>query len=381
MDYGVLFTGQGSQFPGMARELIENFVSAREIFEKADEVLGYSVTDICTKEEQFTKMEKTMFAQPAIFVTEYALFSLFEDYLDGKEYRPSFMAGHSLGEYTALAASGVMDFEDVLRIVAKRGEYMSEAADRHRSCMISVSSLPSNCRKVLGQYISENGEVFLSCDNHEDQAVYSVSAEKKEGFMFFLDSLNAKAKPLAVEGGFHSRFMKEAAEKLKKELEGCSFRRPCCPIYSNTCGKIYRSEKEMREMLSRHLTECVCWRKIIEEIKRQSPSLILEIGPLPTLSISLKSEMPQANIQYFGPSGDIEKRTEEIRSLMDEQRVKAIKKKVRNLVCRKSDGGEESLRRREGIYEVWMHLIAKGHISREELAYADKMDEQLRVYS
>lgn len=377
MSYGILFTGQGSQFSEMARELIEKYPLAADIFKIADSILGYSITDICTKEELFKEMEKTNIAQPAIFVLEYALYSVMMEFLKDKDYMPSFMAGHSLGEYTALAAGGVMSFKDTLKLVSKRGTFMSESAEKNKSTMIAVTNISKEIFFYIEEYIKKNNNIFLACENSERQKVYSLKEDAKEDFINFVEEHKGKAKVLSVEGGFHSPYMKSAAEKLNSELRKCSFLEPKCNIYSNTLGRIYKSSEEIKEVLPKHIIECVKWETIIKKIEKSSTNLIIEIGPRPILLKEIKKDISNIEILHLGANTNIVHVTKKVKDEIQNDYKDNIKKMLRNIVCSKSDGKVETLKKREEAYELFMNMIYKDNITADKLAIANNIYNEL----
>ena len=377
MNYGILFTGQGSQFPSMAKELIENYSAAEETFKKADEILGYSVSDICTKAELFDKMNFTKYAQPAIFTLEYAIFSVLKGFLKNNEYMPNFMAGHSLGEYTALAAGEAISFEEALKLIDKRGKYMSESADKEKSTMIAVTGVSEDIQSIIDEYVQKSNSIFVACENSDTQTVYSVKESEKNNFISFVEKIGARAKNLSVEGGFHSCFMSLAKEKLKSELENYNFNFPCCCVYSNTKGNIYESADEIKDMLPKHLTDCVKWKSIINKIKAEKPDFLLEIGPMPVLSKELQKTAGKDKILHIGPMCNMKEISEEIENKINIGYENDVKKIVRTLVCSKSDGKEETLKNRERAYDYLVNMIRSGNINAGKLVEAKNIYQKL----
>ncbi|MCD8121441.1 MAG: ACP S-malonyltransferase [Clostridiales bacterium] len=377
MSYGIVFTGQGSQVPSMAKELIRNYASAKELFSEADHILGYSLTALCSNEEDYDRLNYTRFSQPAIFVTEYALFYVLKEYLQENEYLPSFMAGHSLGEYTALASGGVMSFADTLRLVSRRGEYMSASAEEMDSTMVAVSGMPDDATLIFDDYLQKHHDIFVACENSNTQTVYSMPKKLVKEFAGVTSKQGARTKELSVEGGFHSAFMSSAKCKLEEEVKRYDFKEATCQIYANVSGDVYQSVDEIKKLLPEQLTNRVRWKDIVEKIVASRPDFVLEIGPAPVLSYGLKKVMAAEKVIHVGPTSDITEISREIRERTNEKNRKELKGIVRALVCSKSDGTMETLLRRERAYDYLMDLIKGGAVDSRQVAAAKNRCREL----
>lgn len=282
-----LCSGQGSQYIGMGKELYDNYLEAKEIFDKADEVLGFSLSQLCFSGD-LAELTLTSNVQPAILTYSYALYKVF-----GKKYdlTPSVVAGHSLGEYTALLIAGVMDFEDAVRIVRKRGKLMQEAACED-GCMAAVIGFDSDKLKELcDKYSTEEATVSISNYNSLKQTVISGSKKVLDKVVAELEGTDATVKYLNVSAPFHSPYMESAAEKLKEELFKYEFNEFRIPVISNVTGKPYKSKDEIVKNLTKQIVSPVQWVDSMNYIKTLNIHSYVELGPKRTLANIVKSDI------------------------------------------------------------------------------------------
>jgi [acyl-carrier-protein] S-malonyltransferase len=267
-----VFPGQGAQFPGMGKDLYEGFPAAREMFEKANDLLGFRITDIMfsgTDEE----LRQTRVTQPAIFLHSVVLTAV-----SGSAFDPSMVAGHSLGEFSALVAAGALSFEDGLMLVAGRASAMQ------RACGIN----PSTMAAVLGMADAVVEEVCMSVPETVVPANYNspgqiVISGTLEGVRLATDELKARGAkrivPLSVSGGFHSPCMEPARQELEEAIRQARFSRPLCPVYQNVTAMPVTDPGEIMNNLVAQLTSPVRWTQTVERMIADGTRVFVEAGP------------------------------------------------------------------------------------------------------
>ena len=290
MSKAYIFPGQGSQFPGMGKALYERSAEAREMMERADEILGFPITDIMFGEDA-EALKATRVTQPAIFIHSVVLARC-----SGLE-APAMVAGHSLGEFSALAAAGAMDFEDALRLVAVRASAMQKCCEQVPGTMAAVIKLPTEtveeiCASCAGLVIPANynseGQIVIS---GEAGAVAEACAKMKEAGA-------KRALPLAVSGAFHSPLMEPARLELAEAIEKTPFRAPVCPVYQNVTALPSTDPVVIKDNLLRQLTSPVRWTQTVLNMVADGADSFLEIGPGTVLQGLVKRIAPEvADIQ------------------------------------------------------------------------------------
>ncbi len=268
-----VFPGQGAQFVGMGKDLYENYPVAKELFEKANEILGFRITDILfsgTEEE----LKETKVTQPAIF-----LHSTIRAICLGDEFQPDMVAGHSLGEFSALVASGALSFEDGLRLVSKRAMAMQEACQLAPSTMAAVLGLED--AKVVEVLETITDETVIAANfNCPGQLVISGSIKGVERACELLKEAGARrVLPLKVSGAFHSPFMEPAREELAKAIEETEVSAPRCPIYQNVTANAVTDPKEIKANLMAQLTAPVRWTESVQAMITDGATHFVEVGP------------------------------------------------------------------------------------------------------
>ena len=266
-----IFPGQGSQFPGMAKDLYESTETARKMFERANEILGFPITDIMF-EGTAEDLKQTRVTQPAIFLHSVVLAACCPD------FRPDMVAGHSLGEFSALVAAGALDFEDGLRLVSIRANAMQKACEMIPGTMAAVLALPSEkieeiCAQVDGVVVPAN----YNCDG---QVVISGECEAVEKACVLMKEAGARrALLLPVGGAFHSPLMQPAAAELAAGIDNVRFNVPVCPVYQNVTALPSSDPQEIKSNLLAQLTSPVRWTRSVKNMIADGASDFIECGP------------------------------------------------------------------------------------------------------
>ena len=271
MKKAYVFPGQGSQFPGMAKDLYESNETAREMLEKANEILGFRITDIMF-EGTADDLKQTKVTQPAIFLHSVIMARCLPD------FKPDMVAGHSLGEFSALVAAGAMDFEEGLKLVSIRAQAMQKACESVPGAMAAVIALPTE--KVEEICASCEGIVVAANYNCDGQIVISGEKEAVEAACVRMKEAGAKrALPLPVGGAFHSPLMEPARAELAEGIEKAVFSTPVCPVYQNVTAKPSTDPAEIKTNLLAQLTSPVRWTQSVKNMLENGAGHFVELGP------------------------------------------------------------------------------------------------------
>ena len=266
-----MFPGQGSQFPGMAKDLYESNATARELFDRANEILGFNITEVMfngTADE----LKQTRVTQPAIFLHSVILAKCSPDFM------PDMVAGHSLGEFSALTAAGALDFEDGLRLVSIRAHAMQKACEANPGTMAAILALPTD--KVEAICAEVDGVVVPANYNCEGQIVISGSVEAVTEASEKMKAAGARrALILPVGGAFHSPLMQLAADELAAGIESVKFNEPVCPVYQNVTALPTTDPQEIKKNLLAQLTAPVKWTQTVMNMVADGASDFIEVGP------------------------------------------------------------------------------------------------------
>ena len=267
-----VFPGQGAQFVGMGKDHYDNNEGVRAMMEQANEILGFRITDLMF-EGTDEDLKKTSVTQPAIFIHSVCLAKAL-----GEEFKPDMVAGHSLGEFSALVTAGALSFEDGLRLVSARAQAMQEACEINPSTMAAVLGLPDE--KVEEICASIDGVVTCANYNCPGQLVISGTNEAiDEACKALLEAGARRALKLKVGGGFHSPCMEPARAKLAAAIEATEFKTPVCPIYQNVDALPHTDPAEIKTNLIAQLTAPVRWTKTIENMIKDGADNFIELGP------------------------------------------------------------------------------------------------------
>ncbi|MFL5745220.1 MAG: ACP S-malonyltransferase [Niastella sp.] len=275
MTHAFVFPGQGSQFPGMGKDHYENSAFAKRLFEQANEIVGFRISDIMfngTEED----LKQTRVTQPAIFLHSVIAFKSIDN------ARPEMVAGHSLGEFSALVANGVLSFEDGLKLVSIRAQAMQKACESSPSTMAAVLGLDdAKVEEICALVQDETGEVVVPANyNCPGQLVISGS---KKGIEVAIERLKAagakRALVLPVSGAFHSPLMEPAKAELSKAIEAITFYHPNCPVYQNVVAKAVGNKEDIKQNLIDQLTSAVKWTQSIKTMITDGGDHFTECGP------------------------------------------------------------------------------------------------------
>lgn len=284
-----LFPGQGSQAVGMGKQLAEQYEEVAQVFKKADEILGVPLSNLIFEGPQ-EELTLTTNAQPALLTTSVAILTA----LKQSGITPDYVAGHSLGEYSALVAAGAFSFEDGVYAVRKRGEYMEEAVPNGEGAMAAILGMdPALLRDVTEEVTKQGHPVQIANMNSRAQIVISGTKTGVE-----LASQKAKengakrAVPLRVSGPFHSSLMKPAAEKFRAVLDGLEIHNVSIPVVANVTADVITSKEEIKEKLVEQLYSPVLWYPSIERMLELGVDTVVEIGPGKVLAGLMKSIAP-----------------------------------------------------------------------------------------
>lgn len=270
-----IFPGQGAQFSGMGKSLYDNNPVAKQLFDSANEILGFPITEIMFNGID-EDLKKTNVTQPAIFLHSIAAFKTIEN------PEPAMVAGHSLGEFTALVANGVLAFEDALRLVSIRANAMQKACEANPSTMAAVLNLPDEkVEQICEEITTENNEIVVAANyNCPGQLVISGSIKGIELACEAMKAAGAKrALVLPVGGAFHSPLMQPAQEELAAAIHAAHFHTPICPVYQNVVAKAVTDSRVIKENLIAQLTGAVKWTQSIEAMVADGASSFTECGP------------------------------------------------------------------------------------------------------
>ncbi len=289
MNTAFLFPGQGAQVVGMASDIVRTYPAAAEVFARANALLGYNLQKICFEGPQ-EKLNSTTISQPAIFTVSAAILEILRTELETNPLKADVTAGLSLGEYTALYAADVINFEDCLRLVQKRGEAMQAAAEKTDGSMVSIIGLDEQKVRHLCEQAAQ-GELLepvnFNCPGQIAVSGSKNACRRAEKIAVELGAI--KAVPLAVAGAFHTNMMASAAENIGTALQKCRITDPAeTKIIANVNAEYYTSTDQIRQGLIKQLTSPILWQKCMEKLIADGIEKFFEIGPGRVLTSLMK---------------------------------------------------------------------------------------------
>ncbi|MGC9081539.1 ACP S-malonyltransferase [Sulfurihydrogenibium sp.] len=295
-----VFPGQGSQYLGMGKDFYENFEEVRDIHSKVNEKLGFNLTDIIFNDEE--KLNLTEYTQPALVITSYIIYKIFKD---KKNINPDFVAGHSLGEFTALAVAGSMSIEDAVYITHIRGKLMQSAVPEGKGLMAAIIGLDAN--QIEETLKSIDGVVEIANYNSYEQTVISGERSAVEKAMEVLKTKGAKkVVPLAVSVPAHSSLLKEKAQEFAEYLEKIEIKDANIPVISNVTAKPITKSEDIKAELKVHFYSPVRWVQTVEYLASEGVKEIYEIGPKKVLTGLIKRINKDINLKNIETLGDVE---------------------------------------------------------------------------
>ena len=272
-----VFPGQGAQFVGMGKDLYEGSAEAKEIFEKANDILGFRITDLMFDGTE-DDLKQTKVTQPAVFLHSVILSKTL-----GEEFKPAMVAGHSLGEFSALTAAGALKFEDALKLVSARARAMQKACEIKPSTMAAVLALPDEKVEEICNGI--DGVVVAANYNCPGQVVISGEVEAVNAACEAAKAAGAKrALVLKVGGGFHSPMMEPARQELAEAIAATEFSTPVCPVYQNVDARPHTDPEEIKQNLIAQLTAPVRWTQSVQNMIADGATEFISVGPGSVLS-------------------------------------------------------------------------------------------------
>ena len=302
--FSVIFPGQGSQIVGMGKEFYTKFDTVKNFFNDADEILGFSISNLILEGPK-DKLDLTENTQPAIFLVGYSIFQLLKKEFNIDLNKANFFAGHSLGEYTALASANALSFSDTLRILKIRGNAMQSAVPNGEGGMVAV--LGSEIEKIE-KIIEENKnkyECFIANDNSNGQLVVSGNNNEIEKFILDLKSNSIKNIKLSVSAPFHCKLMKKATDIMGKEIEKLEFKDPKNILISNVTAKEITSSSLLKDLLIKQIESRVRWRESVILMINKGVSQFIEIGPGKILSGLIKRTDKNIKVNAINHEEDI----------------------------------------------------------------------------
>jgi len=302
--FSVIFPGQGSQLVGMGKDLYDKYSLIQNLFKEADDTLGFSISNLILSgsKEELNLTENT---QPAIFLVSYSIFKLIKEEFDVDLNKASFFAGHSLGEYSALASAGSLSFPDTLRILKIRGKAMQSSVPNGVGGMVAV--LGSRIDKIEN-IIEENRskyECYIANDNSEGQIVLSGTIDNLEKMMKDLKNANIKNIKLPVSAPFHCKLMNKATLVMKEEISKLNFKEPKNTLISNVTGKEIINSNELKDLLVKQIESRVCWRESVLLMINKGVNQFIEIGPGKILSGLIKRIDRNVKVSAINTEEDI----------------------------------------------------------------------------
>lgn len=300
-----LFPGQGTQLVGMGKDFYKEYKEAREIFNQANDALGFDLASLCFEGNQ-EELNKTSLSQPAILVTSIAILEVLKEISFFKKTTCDAVAGLSLGEYTAHVSAGSVAFADAVKLVYKRGIYMQEACEKSSGGMASVIGLEDEKIEHICRELNPLGVICAANYNSPGQVVISGESNVLERAVLLAKERGARMViPLKVQGAFHSGLMTPASDKLYSELESTVISKPGVPVVANINAEYVSNPEEIRTALIKQLNSPVKWYQSMQKLIHDGFSQFYEIGPGKTLSGLMKKIDPAQQVKSFSTIADL----------------------------------------------------------------------------
>lgn len=283
MKIAFIYSGQGSQYAGMGKELYDNFECVKEIFDKADNALDFKLTDLCFGEDE--KLNETEYTQPALLTMSTALTALMQE----KGIKADYVAGLSLGEYSAHVASGTFDFEDAVKLVRKRGKFMTEAVPKGMGAMCAVLNLDADKIQEACDEVADLGRCMIANYNCPGQiAIAGDKAAVEKASEIVLEKGARRAVMLNVSGPFHTPLLQSASEKLNVELNSTQINDMNIPVITNLTAEVVNDKSEVIDILTKQVMSPVKWEQSVRKMLELGVDTFIELGPGRTLSSFVK---------------------------------------------------------------------------------------------
>lgn len=300
-DLVIVFPGQGSQYTGMGKTWFDANDSVRDRFHEASDIVGYSLEELCFVAPP-SELTKTKYAQVCLLVLSYAMYEVVQQH---RNVRPSYLAGHSLGEITALLAAGALSFADAVRLVKVRGEAMEVCATENSTGMIAAVRMPvAEVERHVADFNIEGHHVQVANFNAEQQTVLSGTLDDLKGMTAYLEDQGGKVARLNVAGAFHSTYMASAVPAYRQAIQEIEFTTPTVPVVSTVTGRVYESATEITDALAVQLTSPVRWSGVLSTLAGQDAGLWIEAGPKQVLKKLIAGAVDGAEVYSLDEDTD-----------------------------------------------------------------------------
>ena len=301
----IIFPGQGSQKVGMATEFEKNFQIVKDIFKQADDILKFKLSEIILRGSD-DELKKTEITQPAILTTSFAIFTVLKDEFNFNLSNVKFLAGHSLGEYSALVASGSLSFKDAISLVHRRGKLMQEAVPLGQGSMLAVMGIENNeLKELINKFGKKNGVCEIANDNAKGQIIISGEKIALNKFNEVLKEKKKRSVFLSVSAPFHCSLMKSAANEMNKLLQNIEFENAQIQLISNVTALPLEKKEDIAKLLFEQIFSPVRWRESIEYMIKKGITDFIEIGPGKVLSGLVKRTNDKVKIDNINDVDDI----------------------------------------------------------------------------
>ncbi len=281
--FSVIFPGQGSQSVGMIKDLYDKFNTVKELFNEADDILNFSITKLILEGPKDV-LDQTENTQPSIFLVSFSIFQLIKKDFSINLNKAKFFAGHSLGEYTALACSETLGFSNTLKLLKIRGKAMQEAVPKGEGGMVAILGSTTNLIENIINENKKNYECFIANDNSNGQLVVSGKTNSLELLMVDLKKHNIKSIKLPVSAPFHCQLMNNATKIMQSEIQKCDFKKPKNTLISNVTNQEVNETFLLKELLAKQIESRVRWRENVNLMIEKKVNNFIEIGPGKVLS-------------------------------------------------------------------------------------------------